>query len=97
MDTKITDNLASKQYELQVDDLLVRIEYIKAQNRIFLTHTEVPVELEGKGFGSSIVKGVLELIEQKGLTLIPMCPFVALYIKRHPEWKKLILKGINVD
>ena len=63
----------------------------------FLTHTEVPKSMEGKGLGSAIVKLALEDIEQKGLTLVPLCPFVALYLKRHPEWKRLVMKGINIE
>jgi len=42
------------------------------------------------------VKQVLEDIKEKELTLVPLCPFVAMYIKRNPEWKELVLKGINI-
>ena len=96
MDYKLIDNTEGKQYEYHIDGALAKIEYIKAKNKIYLTHTEVPKELEGKGVASSLVKQVLEDIETKELTLIPMCPFVAAYIKRHPEWKKLVLKGVNI-
>lgn len=99
MDTnyQLIENEADKQYEFHVDEFILRIEYIKVPGKIFLTHTEVPVELEGKGIGSAIVKQVLEEIEKLDLILIPMCPFVASYIKRHPEWKRLVLKGINIE
>ncbi len=93
---KLLDNEKAKQYEMQVEGGLVRIEYIRAQDKIYLTHTEVPKSLEGKGYGSQIIKMALEDIDEKDLTLIPMCPFVAGYIKKHPEWKKLVLKGINI-
>ncbi|MEO1009851.1 MAG: GNAT family N-acetyltransferase [Bacteroidota bacterium] len=97
METRtITDNTEAKQYEMHVDGLIPRIEYIRAQDKIYLTHTEVPKGLEGKGIGSALVKMVLEDIDKKDLTLVPLCPFVAMYIKRHPEWKKLVLKGINI-
>jgi hypothetical protein len=96
MDYKLIDNTEAKQYEYHIDGVIAKIEYIKAKDKIYLTHTEVPKELEGKGVASSLVKRVLEDVETKGLTLIPMCPFVATYIKRHPDWKKLVLKGINI-
>lgn len=96
MKYQIIDNQALKQYEFHIDSHIPRIEYIKAQDKIYLTHTEVPSELEGKGIGSALVKLVLEDIQKKDLTLVPMCPFVAMYIKRHPEWKSLVLKGINI-
>jgi len=92
----LIDNVEAKQYEFHIDGLIPRIEYIKAQNKIFLTHTEVPIQLEGKGVGTSLVKQVLEDIKKKELTLVPLCPFVALYLKRHPEWRKLVLHGIHV-
>ena len=93
---QLIDNIEAKQYEIHIEDSIAKIEYIKAQNNIYLTHTEVPTKLEGKGIGSSIVKLTLEDVKSKGLTLIPLCPFVALYIKRNPEWRELVLKGINI-
>jgi predicted GNAT family acetyltransferase len=97
MNYQLIDNEAAKQYELNVEGTIVKIEYIKVQDKIYLTHTEVPPVLEGKGLGSSIVKQALEDIKRQDLTLIPLCPFVALYIKRHPEWKELVLKGITIN
>ena len=45
----------------------------------------------------ALIKKVLEEIKQNNMILVPMCPFVAMYIKRHPEWKSLVLKGINIS
>ena len=93
---QLIDNTEAKQYEFHVDGHVPRIEYIKTKEKIFLTHTEVPKALEGKGVGSALVKAVLKDIERQELTLVPLCPFVAAYIKRHPEWRKLVLKGIKI-
>ncbi|MEM6722712.1 MAG: GNAT family N-acetyltransferase [Bacteroidota bacterium] len=93
---QLIDNTAAKQYEFHIGDQIARIEYIKAADRIFLTHTEVPQSLEGQGIGSAIIKAALEEVKANNWTLIPMCPFVAMYIKKHPEWKDLVLKGINI-
>lgn len=95
-DLNLVNNEDSKQYEVHAGDQIAKIEYIRTRDKIYLTHTEVPVALEGKGIGSRLVKMVLEDIEQKDLTLIPLCPFVAGYIKNNPEWRKLVLKGINI-
>jgi predicted GNAT family acetyltransferase len=90
MNHALIDNAEKKQYEFHIEDDLARIEYIKAQGKIFLTHTEVPSKFEGKGVGSALVKQVLDDIRQKGLTLVPLCPFVAAYINRHPEYNALL-------
>lgn len=93
----LKDNTEARQYEVSVEEQIARIEYIKAQDKIYLTHTEVPLSLEGKGIGSKIVEMALKDVARQDLTLIPLCPFVAGYIKDHPEWKKLVLKGINIQ
>ncbi|MDC6403897.1 MULTISPECIES: GNAT family N-acetyltransferase [Maribacter] len=93
----VTDNPDKKRYEANVEGSMAFLEYIKAKDKIYLTHTEVPTALEGKGIGSSLVLKVLEDVERQDLTLVPLCPFVAMYLKKHPEWKKLVMKGINIE
>jgi hypothetical protein len=92
MDYQLIDNKANSQYEFHAGDFTPMIKYIKTGKKIFLTHTEVPVELQGKGIGNILVSEVLEDIKQNGLSLVPLCPFVAAYIKRHPEWNFLVSK-----
>ena len=96
MNYELFDNEDKKQYEFHIDTQIAKIEYIKAAGTIYLTHTEVPKALEGKGIAKELVLSALKDIEQKELTLVPLCPFVAAYIKKHPEWRKLVLKGINI-
>ena len=86
----LVDNHNFNQYEFRIGDYLAKIEYKKDDNRIFLTHTEVPPELGGQGIGTELVKQVLEDIKDRGLRLVPLCPFVIAYIKRHPEWMELV-------
>lgn len=93
----VTDHPDKKRYEAEIDGHIGYVEYIQAKNRIFLTHTEVPKELEGKGIGSAMVHQVLVDVDRQGLTLVPLCPFVAHYLKRHPEWKRLVMKGITIE
>ena len=70
------------------------IEYIKTQGFIILTHTEVPEKYEGQGIGAELVHDVLEDLRAKKLQMIPQCPFIAQYIRRHPEWVDVVLKEI---
>lgn len=98
METSYTliDNTDKNRYEFHVGNEVPRLEYIRAKEKIYFTHTEVPESLSGKGIGSALIGAALEDIKRQGLTLIPLCPFVALYLKRNPEWKELVLKGINI-
>ena len=97
LESKLVLNGERKRFELKVEGETAFIEFILSnENIMFLTHTEVPVSLEGKGVGSAIVSKTLEYIREKGYTLAPLCPFVAAYVKRHPDWKSILAKGYNV-
>ena len=96
-DYELIDNEERRQYEFHVDKYIPRIEYIKSLNgEIHLTHTEVPSALSGRGIGSMLVKKTLEDIDKQQLRVVPLCPFVAAYIHKHPEWKRILLRGIHV-
>ena len=96
MDVFVSENKEKKRFEVTLDGKVAVIEYIRAEDKMYLTHTEVPNEFEGKGIASKMVKQVLQKIKDEGLKLVPLCPFIASYIKRHPEWKEILAKGYNV-
>lgn len=99
METKlleVIDNVNARQFEARVDGHLAKVEYMFGGNKIFLTHTEVPPALEGKGIASALVERVMYILEERRLKLVPLCPYVATFIRKHPEWKKLLAHGINV-
>ncbi|MEW5674814.1 GNAT family N-acetyltransferase [Flavobacterium enshiense] len=90
-------NEEKRRFELEVEDSVAYVEFIKNNDGIvFLTHTEVPAELEGKGVGSEMVSRTLNWIKEHGFTLAPLCPFVAAYLKRHPEWTEILAPGFHV-
>jgi predicted GNAT family acetyltransferase len=40
--------------------------------------------------GASLVRQVLDEVRARGLTMVPQCPFVASYLRRHPEYTDLV-------
>ena len=97
IESNFQENPSKKRFELKVNEHIAILEYLKTADKIFLTHTEVPKALEGQGVGSKLVKNVLEEIKGGKHTLVPLCPFVANYIKNHPEWKDLVFRGVKID
>ena len=91
----LIDNAAEKRYELDLGDGMALAEYVLGHGLIVLTHTEVPPKYEGRAIGKELVQGVLEDIRRKKLKVVPQCPFVATYIRRHPEWMDLVLTAEN--
>lgn len=87
------ENEDAARYEYRIEGTVCAIEYIRtAEGNLYLTHTEVPDELSGKGIGTDLVRSVLEDLEKKGVKIVPLCTFVAAYIERHPEWGRLVLE-----
>ena len=96
MDLIIIENIERKRFETTVEDKVAFVEYIRAENKMYLTHTEVPSELGGKGIASKMVGKVLEIIKEEDRKLVPLCPFVASYLKKHPEWQEMLANGYSV-
>lgn len=95
---ELINNIEDNQYEFHIEGKVAFLEYVKSNDRIFLTHTEVPKSLGGQGIGTALIKKVLEKIDKEHeLPIVPLCPFVAAYIKKHPEWKSLVFKGVRIE
>jgi hypothetical protein len=85
-----------RQFVLQVGTHRARMEYERNADRMFLTHVEVPAAVEGHGVAAVLTEKVLQWIEEQGLKLVPYCPYVKTYLRRHTAWQRLLLKGVQV-
>lgn len=83
----VVDNPARSRFEMPLDGGTAFATYRRSGDVLIIPHTEVPRELEGHGYGSALVKGVLDLARAQGLKVRPACPFVADFMRRHPEYE----------
>ncbi|GAA1812460.1 GNAT family N-acetyltransferase [Luedemannella flava] len=92
MATEIIHNEDASRYEIHVDGHLAGyVLYRTRPDALALVHTTVLPEFEGRGLGSTLARGVLDTIRaHKGL-IVPLCPFIAAFIKRHPDYTDLIV------
>jgi len=86
----VQDNPALRRFELRTDGITAFITYTRDGDVLSLIHEEVPKEASGKGIGSTLAKGALDLIRSRGEKVIPVCPFVAAYMLRHKETQDLL-------
>lgn len=86
----VRDDPTRRRYELDIDGALAFIDYRRSGRTVEMTHAEVPVELRGGGIGSEMARGALLLVRERGERVIPLCPFVAAYMRRHPEFDDLL-------
>lgn len=91
-DAAVVDNPAELRYELRVGgELAGLIRYRTEPGVVVLVHTEVLPSVEGAGFGSRLVAGALHDIRARGRRVVPVCPFAAAYVRRHPEYAELVV------
>ena len=83
-------NETDHQYEITIDGSKAFITYRENPAMITLLHTEVEPALQGNGASTAVIEKTLDAIEQSGKKLNPLCPLVVAYIKRHPEWKRIV-------
>lgn len=87
----VRDNDTAHRYELLLDDEVVgELLYRTNGQVVTLIHTEVAAQFEGRGLGEQLVAGALDHIRERGLQIVPLCPFVAAYLRRHPEYADLV-------
>ena len=89
--TKIRNNRDRSRYEIVVDGVVAGfLQYTMRGGRVVLAHTEVPDANSGKGLATSLVRGALDDIRQRGLYIVPVCPFVERFVERNPEYDDLV-------
>lgn len=86
----VRDNVERKRFEIDLGDAIAIAEYNLITGKIMFTHTEVPPEHEGKGVGSALIRAGLAEARERGLKVIPICPFFAAYMQKHPEEQDLL-------
>jgi predicted GNAT family acetyltransferase len=86
----IRDNPELRRYEISVDSKLAGFaKYSVRPYRVIITHTEIFDEFEGQGLAAQLTKFALDDIRARDLEVVPLCPYAAAYIDKHPEYDDL--------
>lgn len=92
---EIRDEDSEAAYLVVVDGSPVgRAEYRTIEDRRVFTHTEVDEEYSGMGLANRLVRFALDDMQEQGKSIVPICPFFAAYIRRHPEYDDLVDHGL---
>lgn len=91
-----THNTALHRYEAALDgELAAYVEYNLLSGAIMFTHTEVLSAHEGKGLGSAMARHVLDTARTQQLHVVPVCQFIAGYIRKHRDYADLVRPDIQ--
>lgn len=88
---QVIKNDKTHRFELTINGHIAFIDFTqRGTDVVKLIHTEVPEELGGRGIAAVLVEKTLQYLEEHHFTLFPICPYVFAYIKKHPEWKRIV-------
>ena len=90
-DVEVVNNPERHRFETRVGGILAQVGYRVEGDVITFTHTEVPESLSGRGIANQLAETALTFARDNGMQVVPLCPFIATYIKRHPEYQPLVV------
>lgn len=86
---KVVNNVEENRFEVDLGQGTAVLEYSIDGDQIIMPHTEVPSAFRGQGIAEQMTKVALEYAKAENLTVVPACPFVSGYIRRHKEYQPL--------
>jgi uncharacterized protein len=86
----IRDNFPDNRFEMDTEGGVAFARYRRDGDTLMILHTEVPRALEGRGLGSQLVTGVLDLVRSRNEKIVPLCGFVRRFIALHPDYADLV-------
>jgi len=80
------------RFEIEENGAVAYLEYRESPGVLELIHTEVPKELRHKGLATALAETALGYARERGLKVDVICPVMAEYIGRHPEYAEMVLR-----
>jgi glutathione S-transferase len=82
----VRDNQAQSRYELVRDgEVIGHATYELDGDRLTVPYVEIDPRHERRGYGSQLCEGLLADARDRGLTVVPVCPFLSWYMGRIPS------------
>ena len=81
----VLDDSRDHRFTIKRDDVVAELVYEVDGNRLTLVHTEVDETLRNRGLAGQLVRAAVERAAAERLTIVPRCPYVRRWLKRHPE------------
>lgn len=89
----VANNETAQRFETTVDGLQALITYHRFPDHIVFKHAEVPTPLEGKGLAAKLARAALDFARANQLRVVPLCPFVSSFIRKHSKYQDLVSPG----
>ncbi len=88
---KVEHDQNGSRFFVRVEDDEADLAYTRVgPGLIDLQHTYVPKSARGHGVAEALAEAAFEYAREHGDRVVPSCPFVRTWLRRHPEQLKLV-------
>ena len=87
---RINDNKGSFYIEVNGNQEAMMTFVFAGEDKIIIDHTEVNPGNNGKGFGKMMVMKAVEYAREKGIKILPLCPFAKSVFDKTPEIRDVL-------
>jgi predicted GNAT family acetyltransferase len=86
-----TDNPGESRYQMHVHgELAGFVTYHRHGQAISFQHTEVLSAFQGEHLATHLARFVLDDARERGLAVLPFCPYISSWIRKHPDYADLV-------
>ncbi|MEL4307001.1 N-acetyltransferase [Joostella sp. CR20] len=87
---EIQHDKENHQFVLDINGEKAKVEYQLKNDKMYLVHSEVPVQLRGRGIGKVLVEKTFEKLTEEGYKAVAVCSYVRAVASRSDKWKSII-------
>lgn len=84
---------ADHRFETEVDGHTCVLDYRLDDPVMTIDRVYVPPPVEGRGIASRLTRFALDHCREHGLRVVPRCPYVAAWIRRHDDYADLVVEA----
>ncbi len=78
------------KFTLALNNDIAQVQYVIKDDKLFLTHSEVPKSMRGKGIGKTLVEKTFEKLTEEGYRAVAVCSYVKSVARRSEKWNSII-------
>ncbi|MCM4163729.1 MULTISPECIES: GNAT family N-acetyltransferase [unclassified Arenibacter] len=80
----------NNRFTMSIDGEIAKVVYQLRDDKMYLTYSEVPYTLRGKGYGKELVERTFEQLTKEGYTAVAVCSYIKAVARRSEKWKSII-------
>ena len=80
----------NKRFTMAINGEIAKVEYQLRDDKMYLTYSEIPLKLRGKGYGKELVEGTFEQLTKEGYKAVAVCSYIKAVARRSEKWNSII-------